>query len=293
MEQLHELKFIKTDENARLILNFCGHAKTLPGHSFGPCVRPTFLIHYILSGKGIFQIGKQKYELSKGDGFLIEPDVLTFYKADETDPWEYIWCGFSGGDVQDLLRGYNLTAEMPIFHCTDEKAVVDIVNAMLKYCSASREDDLRRTGLLHCFLAEVLACCSGSTFSQSENDNYYIRKAVDFIRSQYNTGIGVSEIAAHCNISRNYLYTLFHTYYNTSVKKFLTRFRMTRAVELLSLTELPVKTIAYSCGYHDPVVFSKVFKEYTGESPVSIRRKKLEEIQWNMKNSIMVDLAHK
>ena len=46
-------------------LCFCGYAKCNPLHSFGPAVRPNYIIHYILEGKGIYQVGEQKYELSQ------------------------------------------------------------------------------------------------------------------------------------------------------------------------------------------------------------------------------------
>ena len=53
-----------------LSLSFCGYSDCQPGYSFGPAVRPNYIIHYILSGKGTFQIGDSVYPLKKGDGFL-------------------------------------------------------------------------------------------------------------------------------------------------------------------------------------------------------------------------------
>ena len=42
--------------------------KCAPLHSFGPAVRPNYIIHLILDGKGIYRVGKQQYELSAGEG---------------------------------------------------------------------------------------------------------------------------------------------------------------------------------------------------------------------------------
>ncbi|MEI3510365.1 MAG: AraC family ligand binding domain-containing protein, partial [Anaerostipes sp.] len=57
-----------------------GYSTTAPLHSFGPAVRPHYLIHFILNGKGIFQKGDKTYHLETGQGFFIEPDELTFTK---------------------------------------------------------------------------------------------------------------------------------------------------------------------------------------------------------------------
>ena len=50
---------------------FCGHEHCQPGHSFGPAVRPHYLIHVVLSGKGIFKHQGHTYSLKSGDSFLI------------------------------------------------------------------------------------------------------------------------------------------------------------------------------------------------------------------------------
>ncbi|WP_423236560.1 AraC family ligand binding domain-containing protein [Clostridium magnum] len=54
-------------------------------------------------------MGDTKYHLKKGQGFLIEPDVLTFYQSHSTNPWEYVWVGFSGSDAKQILKKSVLT----------------------------------------------------------------------------------------------------------------------------------------------------------------------------------------
>ena len=57
-----------------------------------------------------------------------------------------------------------------------------------------------------------------------------------------------------------------------SPQQFLTTFRITKATELLQLTEHPIESIALSCGYADPLVFTKAFKQMRGMSPSAYRR---------------------
>ena len=72
-------------------LNFAGHEQCEPGHSFGPAIRPCYIIHFILSGKGKFFCDNVEYDLGANQAFLIEPTAMTFYQADFEDPWHYLW----------------------------------------------------------------------------------------------------------------------------------------------------------------------------------------------------------
>ena len=73
-------------------------------YQWGPGIRDHYLIHYIISGKGFYKIGKRTYELQAGDSFLVYPNTEVVYYAAETDPWEYAWVGFTGSDASMILR---------------------------------------------------------------------------------------------------------------------------------------------------------------------------------------------
>ena len=42
-------------------LCFCGYSECGPLHSFGPAVRPNYILHYIIKGKGVYQVGGERY----------------------------------------------------------------------------------------------------------------------------------------------------------------------------------------------------------------------------------------
>ena len=88
-------------------------------HSFGPCVRSNYLLHYVYSGKGIFQTENNTYHLHKGQMFLISPNQLTYYKADDSDPWLYRWIEFNGSMSQSILKSVSLNESTPIY--TDDE----------------------------------------------------------------------------------------------------------------------------------------------------------------------------
>ena len=81
MEEAHVYLF-KNRKFSDFYLCFCGYAKCEPLHSFGPAVRPNYLMHIITEGRGKYSVDGKQYELKAGQGFLIEPEVQTFYQAD-------------------------------------------------------------------------------------------------------------------------------------------------------------------------------------------------------------------
>ena len=86
--------------NIELSIFNCGLERCAPGQTWGPGIRDHYLIHLVVSGKGIFEVGGRKWEVSEGDLFFARPSQLIRYTADEQQPWEY--------------TGWALTVPVPI-----------------------------------------------------------------------------------------------------------------------------------------------------------------------------------
>ena len=56
-----------------LSVYFCGQEDCGPNHSFGPAMRPHYLLHVIFHGKGIYQCSGHTYHLKTGDAFSSAP----------------------------------------------------------------------------------------------------------------------------------------------------------------------------------------------------------------------------
>lgn len=254
-------------------LCFCGYAECESLHSYGPAVRTHYIIHYILDGKGYYQVGDQKYELSKGQGFLIEPEVSTFYQADEENPWTYLWVGFGGTRAKHFLKDIGLNDRQLIFQGDYGNMLEQIVFQMLKHTEPTAANRYYLQGKLYEFFSVLAKNTVVDEQKEMPKENSYIQEAIGYIRNHYAEGICVADVAAHLNVNRSYLYTLFKNSLEMTPKEFLTRFRVSRAKEQLTLTEDSVEHIAHSCGYRDALVFSKAFKTYLGLTPTAFRKK--------------------
>ncbi|MCI8508442.1 MAG: AraC family transcriptional regulator [Lachnospiraceae bacterium] len=271
--QLTESKF------RDLYLCFCGMAECKPDHSYGPAVRPNYIIHYILSGKGSYQVGEQYYELQKGQGFLIEPETVTFYKADKEHPWTYCWIGFAGEMAPAYIRDVGLNSQQMIFQNNQGEELKKIVLRMLKCSKASVTNQYLLQSLLYEFFAILTKDIQLENVKQESKESIYIRNAINFIRNNYASGITVSDIAREVCVNRSYLYKLFTESLQMSPKEFITQFRISRSKELLTVTELSVEEVANSCGYSDSLVFSKAFKKIIGMPPSVYRKTHRKEVK--------------
>ena len=116
-----------------LYLCYCGLEKCVPLYSFGPAVRPNYLIHYVLDGEGYYYVNDNKYKVRKNQGFLIEPNVVTFYQADKDNPWTYLWIGIDGDKAKLYLNSVGLDSEHLIFTYEKDDALKEYVLEMLSY----------------------------------------------------------------------------------------------------------------------------------------------------------------
>ena len=142
-----EKSWVKTFErqeqdSQELSLCYCGYSICEAGHSFGPAVRPNYILHYVLDGRGTYRIGSRTYHLEREQGFLIEPNVMTFYQADAQQPWTYLWIGFQGTRADQLMREIGLSYRVPTFSSGCGAELLQIVQQILQSDRADVEQRL-------------------------------------------------------------------------------------------------------------------------------------------------------
>ncbi len=233
----------------------CGEEVCVSGHGFGPHIRDYYLIHYVLSGKGVLKKDKKIHPVEKGEAFLIKPGEVTTYVADRVEPWHYIWIGFNGRLAErfDHLEDPVLRGELSIF--------LELMEA--RTITAKEE-----------FLAGKLFMIYATLFGKSEDENLVsltVRQAKSLIRSNYMKQIKIEELAAIMGINRRYLSRRFKEKTGLSLKEFLTKTRLDKAKELLS-QKYKCLEVAAMVGYNDPLQFSKAFYNYFGVYPSEYKK---------------------
>ena len=110
--------------------------------------------------------------------------------------------------------------------------------------------------------------------SLNEEDQRFMQCVVEFVEQHIdNSDLSVTELAAKLNVSKSGLNRKLKSLLGVAPKEFINKARMNRAVALLHHSDLPVKEIAYRCGFCDQNYFGKCFKAAMGVSPSEYRQK--------------------
>ena len=252
-----------------------GHEQCVPGHSFGPAMREYYKFHYIISGKGYYEVEGKRYQLSKGQGFLITPGHITYYQADKDDPWEYCWIGFDGIKAPTLLKQAQLSDESPIDNCDKGNLFMNYIDEMCSSKTMKAGRELKLTGILYLWLSSLVECRSITVGGERKENSkeQYISQVVHFIEVNYANKLTVQSIAQFIGLQRSYLSAIFKEVMNISLQDYLISFRMRKACELLIYMNLSIGDIARSVGYEDPLLSSKMFKKTMHYSPTQYRDK--------------------
>ena len=122
-------------------------------------------------------------------------------------------------------------------------------------------------------LASVFGEPAASASSFQDVDKGFIDRLKDIISSRMSDPeLTVESIGEEIGLSRVQLYRKTKSLIGYSPNEFLRICRLRKASAMLSSTEKTVSEIAYSVGFSSPSYFTKCFKEYFGENPVSSKK---------------------
>ena len=265
----HSYKAISNDQLMLHVLN-AGFQKCEAGYHVGPLAHDRYIIHHIVSGKGSYTVQGQTFALSKGDTFMIFPDTVVQYEADQKDPWQYSWVGFQGAVAKTLVSQTGLTLQNPAMSLGNSEHIQELLYQIYASRGETLPHQVAMTGYLYLLLAQLIGASP-----QPINEDIslvYVKKATEYIARHYTRPITVQEIAEYLNISRSHLYRIFMEQMGVSPKCYLDQYKVHMACVLMSQTSLPLKQIAAAVGYEDPLYFSKVFKREKRCSPAQYRR---------------------
>lgn len=260
----------KTDqrETLSLLVYSAGFQKCPPDYGWGPGVRDHYLLHYVVSGKGSYEVNNRTFVLGAGSAFLASPDTPIYYRADSEDPWEYYWVGFSGPAAPLFLAQTSFTKAQPVLQPVAGEQLRQSLLDIYKARGTDYPSAVRMAGYLQAALSLLM---EDQPRRSGDSLATYAQQGAAFIHQNYSRSIGVEEIARQTGVSRSCLFRAFQWEFDCSPSAYLIHYRIQRACQLLRHSTLSISAVAASVGFQDPLYFSRAFRREVGCSPKEYR----------------------
>ena len=255
-----------------------------------PTLRPRgrvdWQIIYIAAGKGHFILDGKEVIVPAGSMVLFQPKQVQDYfylGKDKTQVW---FVHFTGREVRNILRHYEIPTDGYILHTGISREYEDLFRRMrdeLVRCSWGYEE------MLTYLFRELLMTMHRRMTENAPRVSGFIQDEIDRARvyfdEHYNEEISIEQYAVSRNMSTSWFNRSFRSAVGTSPMQYILDVRIRNAQTLLETTDYSVTSIAALVGYENPMYFSRLFRKAKGLSPSKYRKTFREKFMEGIKGA--------
>ena len=125
----------------------------------------------------------------------------------------------------------------------------------------------------HGLLYEIFGLCHSQ--ASYVHGSSKIAEGVNYLQAHWDDPtLTIGQAAERANMSEVYFRKCFQAVYKIPPKKYLTSVRLEQARQAMRYSFLSLEECAFQCGFSSWQYFSRVFKNETGQTPASYRKKR-------------------
>ncbi len=226
------------------------------------------LIFLTVEGCGIIHQNGTTVRLTPGKALFMNCRSPQSYWTDpDTGIWTHYWIHADGAGVQALQE--MLLPENRICSFDADETFVQLFDKIVKNMENQSTHTILSVSLaIHQILSAMISRSTGALSANQRS----IRKTADYLAVHYREPMDLDYLLQTANMSKSYFMRLFRQYIGTTPYNYLLSLRITRAKELLEVTDMTIHEIAMDTGFSDDASFSTRFSAMTGISPLKYRR---------------------
>ena len=221
---------------------------------------PQWLFGYTLSGCGQVIYQGARATIPQGSALLIDCSAPHTY-ASLGGQWEFLWLHFTGSVADALAAEVNRRRGLAFPASADCAGLWQATREL-----AVRTDAAGLAGIS----AQVYRLLCTLLIEQPIDER--IAAAQAYVQRHYAAPITIEDLARAACLSPYHFHRRFKAETGCTPHRYLCRYRIARAQELLVATDLPIARIAAAVGFATVSYFSAAFKELSGCTPRSYRQ---------------------
>ena len=254
-----------------LIVDCAGVTHPLPNYFIKRSDANFYVFEYIIGGKGYLIYDDKRFELQKGDFFLLEPHTKQYCYSDKFDPMHKYFVVFYCDMLRTVLQELDLSG-VTLFSGFDAQSEMAQICELVKNVPNNSQIAYP---VLHLVMDLLLRLAqhrrnsvNGGTPAVSETAS----KTKQILDESLTVSTDITAISKALFRSRSSVNREFIRAYGISPYQYLLNKRIELAKNLLKNTDYSVKDIASILVFADSFHFSNVFKHKTGKSPTEYRK---------------------
>lgn len=279
-----KLDFFTNDNNFPFYIQYGFHDDNLVIHKH----RDFSELVIVMNGSANHIVNDEKYNIKKGDVFVISDDTAHGYEDTENFRICNIMyrlenllsadydikknAGFHALFVLEpyISKEHSFKSKLTLTPIDFEKVHHLIDSMLLEYKTRT---DGRETLLKASFITLVVMLSRLYSFGSitEKTDIINIARSVSYIESHYTENISIDVLAELSHYSPRHFTRIFNDTYHTTPLNYILELRINHACSLLKGSPLPITNIAVQCGFNDINYFSRTFKKRIGLTPKQFR----------------------
>lgn len=231
---------------------------------------------YITGGLGMFQDEEGSHLVVPGTMILLRPGYRHSYQPNKDIGWTEYFIGFNGPEFKEAIETFFGDEKGPI-ELGLSATIVDLYEQALFYAERqnSQTMPLMKSIVLHIIALMNYNLCN----KNKENDKVTeaVNKVKHYMTAHIAEQIDVEKLAESMGMSYTWLRRMFKKNTGLAPAQYLQRQRIHSSMYYLRNSTLPVKNIAFECGFKTAEYFCSVFLAFSGMSPGAYRQMYAEQ----------------
>lgn len=232
-----------------------------------------FEIELVLKGRATQILNGEKYEMSRGDIYMLNPTDFHSIYSDGAEVYNIM---FSEKMLdEDVLQKILSVDKNLVFNLNirEMQSTEFIISQMLyEFEHDTTFSDSIIKNLMECLFIMILRKCDFSVEENYNKEHDSIRKSLLYIHSRFRENPTMVQVAEIAGFNKNYFSGLFHASTGKTYKEYLNALKLEHAKKLTLTSNIPVTEICYASGFNSLTNFLRVFKNEYGTSPATMRK---------------------
>ncbi len=254
-----------------------------PGHAMGYHFSPEkgrilqeYQLLYVVEGEGeLCTRSKGKIKLRAGSMFLLFPNEWHTYQPERKTGWKLFWIGFRGNQMDQRVENGFFCTQHPHFQVGYNGELIRLYHQAIEVAAQEKACFQQLlAGIVNQLLGFMYYIEQNQLFEKDRTSIQRIDRARSYMREKLEENLSVPQVAVQVGMGYSDFRKRFKEYTGFSPSQYYLNLRLQHAKELLSMSTLSVKEIAYRLQFQSPDYFSTLFKKKTGLKPSEFRSRK-------------------